>query len=95
MRQFNYYGQINEEGDEEDVQKLEKEIEEVLKNRVGTANTYSSDRNIINIQKGKRGKSSQPKGNKNNIMGSPYKEVGDIGDDIYEDDESSEDDDDI
>jgi len=28
-------------------------------------------------------------------MSSPYKEVGDIGDDIYEDDESSEDDDDI
>lgn len=37
MRNFNYYGQINPDLDgveEEDVEKLEKEIEEVLKNRV-------------------------------------------------------------
>ena len=36
MRQFNYYGQIPEGGgieniDEEDVEQLEKEIEEVMK----------------------------------------------------------------
>ena len=41
MRQFNYYGQVVEEDvDEEDVEKLEKEIEEVLKNRrIGIENT--------------------------------------------------------
>ena len=36
MRNFNYYGQINPDLDgveEEDVEKLEKEIEEVMRNR--------------------------------------------------------------
>jgi hypothetical protein len=41
MRQFNYYGQINEDEIGEDageVEKLEREIEEVLRNRISTAN---------------------------------------------------------
>lgn len=58
MRQFNYYGNIPEEEiDEEDVEKLEREIEEVLKNRGGTADDQQSNMTktsggIINIGNG-------------------------------------------
>ena len=49
MREFNYYGQMgaDEEIDEEDVQKLEKEIEEMLRNR--RIGVESSKGHTVNI----------------------------------------------
>ena len=92
MRQFNYYGQVVEEDvDEEDVEKLEKEIEEVLKNRrIGIENT-----DTLNIKGGGnivsgRGKSANPGARSGNINRIPNDEIGDVGDDIYEDEESSD-----
>ena len=79
--------------DEEDVEKLEKEIEEVLKNRrIGIENT-----DTLNIKGGSgkigsnRGKSANPGGRQ---TGDRFKvinndEIGEIGDGIYEDEESS------
>ena len=73
MRQFNYYGQINEEeheNREEDVEQLEREIEEVFRNRVSTADGSGAKRGdrIVNI-------SSAP-GGKRNLMSAAYKRGG-------------------
>ena len=62
MRQFNYYGQVVEEDvDEEDVEKLEKEIEEVLKNRrIGIENTDTLNIKGGGVTVSGRGKSANP-----------------------------------
>jgi hypothetical protein len=48
--------------DEADVEKLEKEIEEVLRNRAAAVGQENMNKNsgTININKGKRGKSAIP-----------------------------------
>ena len=79
--------------DEEDVEKLEKEIEEVLKNRrIGVEN-----HDTLNISKGtvgklgERGRSENPGARiTGNFRGIHEDEVGEIGDGIYEDEESSD-----
>ena len=97
MRQFNYYGQVdeNELGDEDEaeVQKFEKEIEEVLRNRATSAKG-----DIININKGNRLQSAV--GAKRNLANAKYRgkigedHVDGLEEDIYEDEESSDDEDD-
>lgn len=56
MRQFNYYGHVNqggapniEEFTEEDILKLEREVEDLLRNRVTSAG--GNDQGIVNIGK--------------------------------------------
>ena len=87
MRQFNYYGHVNqgapniEEFTEDDIIKLEREVEELLRNRVTSAGgnpDYGLAAGIVNInQKGgpggfERGAKSAQVGKrqhmKNNLM---------------------------
>ena len=54
MRQFNYYGhvgsgELGDQEEEEDVQKLEAEIEEVMKG-AATRKSEVSKQNIVNLQ---------------------------------------------
>lgn len=92
MRQFNYYGQVNngsnemEDIEEADVEKLEREIEEVLKNR-SNGGGDSKQFGIVNISKAElaaRGKSAGTMmmggygqggatGNKRNLMSAAYR----------------------
>ena len=99
MRQFNYYGHISNEMEnikEADVERLEKDIEDILKNRSATAN---DSQGIVNISH--RNKSAGM--GKRNLMSAAYRhqkyaddqmtngEYVDDGD-IYEDQEDSGDD---
>jgi hypothetical protein len=56
MRQFNYYGHVNqggapniEEFTEDDILKLEREVEELLRNRVTSAGGNEYAQGIVNI----------------------------------------------
>ena len=98
VRDFNYYGQLNQEVDDiedADVDKLEKEIEEVLKNRTGVADiTGKFSNGIINISKGDNDRQKSAVDGKRNLMSAAYRQnkidnTADMGEDIYEDEESS------
>lgn len=91
MRQFNYYGQIPEQENEgEDIEKLEKEIDEVMKGTIGP-----KEGNIISIKHGDKNRMQSAPG-KRGIMSAAYKKGGkgedtlEMGEEIYQDEESSE-----
>lgn len=78
MRQFNYYGQVSSQGapnieefTEEEVLKLEREVEELLRNRVTSAADLGAHGSIVNINSGKvdfRATKSAHVGKRQNLM---------------------------
>lgn len=91
MRQFNYYGNVGapniEEFTEADVAKLEREVEELLRNRVTSA---GPDRGLVNIKGSdfRVTKSAHQAKRQNLMMSAAYgQRAGHIYEDYNEDEE--------